>query len=135
MHGDAESRVSTAYSVESLVSHPLKKPVLVVNSVRLATHSGVTTSEPGYRPRCWPGRFLTVRDCSSFFPLFLPQPVYTLDCPLAAAKAIQGLRAVFDETYPDPVRVVSIGVPVSELLDDPSGPAGSLTSVEFCGGT
>uniref|UniRef100_A0A8I3RTW3 Alanine--tRNA ligase n=2 Tax=Canis lupus familiaris TaxID=9615 RepID=A0A8I3RTW3_CANLF len=63
------------------------------------------------------------------------KPVYTQDCPLAAAKAIQGLRAVFDETYPDPVRVVSIGVPVSELLEDPSGPAGSLTSVEFCGGT
>ncbi|KAK2498483.1 hypothetical protein MC885_002150 [Smutsia gigantea] len=63
------------------------------------------------------------------------RPVYTQDCPLAAAKAIQGLRAVFDETYPDPVRVVSIGVPVSELLADPSGPAGSLTSVEFCGGT
>ncbi|XP_074957958.1 alanine--tRNA ligase, cytoplasmic [Phalacrocorax aristotelis] len=61
--------------------------------------------------------------------------VYTRDCPLAAAKAIQGLRAVFDETYPDPVRVVSIGIPVEELLTDPSGPAGSITSVEFCGGT
>ncbi|MCV4820484.1 hypothetical protein OFM15_30855, partial [Escherichia coli] len=35
------------------------------------------------------------------------KPVYTLDCPLAAAKAIQGLRAVFDETYPDPVRALS----------------------------
>ncbi|XP_074055495.1 alanine--tRNA ligase, cytoplasmic [Macrotis lagotis] len=63
------------------------------------------------------------------------KPVYAQDCPLAAAKAIQGLRAVFDETYPDPVRVVSIGIPVAKLLDDPSGPAGSLTSVEFCGGT
>ncbi|KAG8562405.1 hypothetical protein GDO81_015665 [Engystomops pustulosus] len=61
--------------------------------------------------------------------------VYALDCPLAAAKAIQGLRAVFDETYPDPVRVVSVGIPVEDLLADPSGPAGSVTSIEFCGGT
>ncbi|KAM5126207.1 alanine--tRNA ligase, cytoplasmic [Mantella aurantiaca] len=61
--------------------------------------------------------------------------VYALDCSLAAAKSIQGLRAVFDETYPDPVRVVSVGIPVEDLLADPSGPAGSLTSVEFCGGT
>ncbi|CAG5958455.1 unnamed protein product [Menidia menidia] len=63
------------------------------------------------------------------------KPVYAMDAPLAAAKAIQGLRAVFDETYPDPVRVVSIGVPVQELLDDPSSAAGALTSIEFCGGT
>lgn len=63
------------------------------------------------------------------------KPVYALEAPLAAAKAIQGLRAVFDETYPDPVRVVSIGIPVQDLLDDPSSAAGSLTSIEFCGGT
>ncbi|KAM9301837.1 alanine--tRNA ligase, cytoplasmic [Gastrophryne carolinensis] len=61
--------------------------------------------------------------------------VYAMDCALAAAKAIQGLRAVFDETYPDPVRVVSVGIPVEDLLADPSGPAGAVTSVEFCGGT
>ncbi|MGH0133159.1 UNVERIFIED_CONTAM: hypothetical protein FKN15_061309 [Acipenser sinensis] len=62
-------------------------------------------------------------------------PVYAMEAPLAAAKAIQGLRAVFDETYPDPVRVVSIGIPVQDLLADPSGAAGALASIEFCGGT
>nr|XP_046250059.1 alanine--tRNA ligase, cytoplasmic [Scatophagus argus] len=61
--------------------------------------------------------------------------VYAMEAPLAQAKAIQGLRAVFDETYPDPVRVVSIGVPVEDLLKDPDSAAGSLTSIEFCGGT
>ncbi|XP_013926747.1 PREDICTED: alanine--tRNA ligase, cytoplasmic-like, partial [Thamnophis sirtalis] len=61
--------------------------------------------------------------------------VYAKECPLAAAKAIQGLRAVFDETYPDPVRVVSIGIPVDDMLNDPSSAAGAVTSVEFCGGT
>ncbi|KAI1890024.1 hypothetical protein AGOR_G00168960 [Albula goreensis] len=63
------------------------------------------------------------------------KPVYAMEAPLAAAKAIQGLRAVFDETYPDPVRVVSIGIPVQDLLADPNSTAGSLTSIEFCGGT
>ncbi|XP_028814155.1 alanine--tRNA ligase, cytoplasmic-like isoform X1 [Denticeps clupeoides] len=63
------------------------------------------------------------------------KPVYAMEAPLAEAKAIQGLRAVFDETYPDPVRVVSIGIPVTDLLADPNGAAGSLTSIEFCGGT
>lgn len=61
--------------------------------------------------------------------------MYALDAPLAKAKAIQGLRAVFDETYPDPVRVVSIGIPVETLLENPESTAGSLTSIEFCGGT
>uniref|UniRef100_A0A3P9NGQ6 alanine--tRNA ligase n=1 Tax=Poecilia reticulata TaxID=8081 RepID=A0A3P9NGQ6_POERE len=44
------------------------------------------------------------------------QDVHTLEVPLRLAGAIQGLRTV-DEVYPDPVRVVSLGVPVSELLD------------------
>jgi len=63
------------------------------------------------------------------------QAIYAKDAPLAVAKTIQGLRAVFDETYPDPVRVVAVGVPVEQLEADPSDPVGGTTSVEFCGGT
>ncbi|RWS11029.1 alanine--tRNA ligase: cytoplasmic-like protein, partial [Dinothrombium tinctorium] len=63
------------------------------------------------------------------------EEVFAKDATLAEAKAIKGLRAVFDETYPDPVRVVSIGIPVEDLLSDPDGPGGLSTSVEFCGGT
>ncbi|KAG8196408.1 hypothetical protein JTE90_009042 [Oedothorax gibbosus] len=63
------------------------------------------------------------------------EEVYAKDAPLPNAKAVQGLRAVFGEVYPDPVRVVSIGIPVENLLSDPSGPGGTVTSVEFCGGT
>lgn len=61
--------------------------------------------------------------------------VYAKDTSLGVAKTIRGLRAVFEETYPDPVRVVSIGIPVEDLEKDPFGPAGDDTSIEFCGGT
>lgn len=61
--------------------------------------------------------------------------VYTMVTPLADAKAIHSLRAVFGETYPDPVRVVSIGVPVADLVADPLNEVWSALSVEFCGGT
>ena len=61
--------------------------------------------------------------------------VHAAEAPLATAKSISGVRAVFGETYPDPVRVVSIGAPVASLVADPSRADWSEQSVEFCGGT
>ncbi len=48
-----------------------------------------------------------------------PRAVYKKEVPLAQAKAINGLRAVFGEVYPDPVRVVSVGRAVEELVASP----------------
>lgn len=61
-------------------------------------------------------------------------PVYYQTVPLDAAMKIKGLRAMFGETYPDPVRVVSVGQVINELLTE-GNEAGIKTSVEFCGGT
>lgn len=62
-------------------------------------------------------------------------PVYTKIVSLADAKKIKGLRAVFGEVYPDPVRVVSVGRPVEELLAHPDKADWVSLSIEFCGGT
>ncbi len=61
--------------------------------------------------------------------------VHHASVPLEAARRIHGVRAVFGERYPDPVRVVSIGVPVDRLLADPGRAEWAQYSVEFCGGT
>ncbi|CAN0369727.1 unnamed protein product [Scytosiphon promiscuus] len=62
-------------------------------------------------------------------------PLVSQVLPLSEAKSIYGLRAVFGEVYPDPVRVVSVGFPVDEMAKDPSREEWATSSVEFCGGT
>lgn len=61
--------------------------------------------------------------------------VYWQNCPLGDAQGINGLRAVFGEKYPDPVRVVSVGPEINKMLADKVTPFGRQASVEFCGGT
>ncbi|NXD14594.1 SYAM protein, partial [Nothocercus nigrocapillus] len=59
--------------------------------------------------------------------------VHMAEVPLTLARRVQGLRSV-DEEYPDPVRIVSLGVPVESVLIHNSK-AAMHTSVELCCGT
>ncbi|HEX8325562.1 MAG TPA: alanine--tRNA ligase [Tepidisphaeraceae bacterium] len=64
-----------------------------------------------------------------------PLKVYTAEVPQEQALKINGLRAVFGEKYPPMVRVVSVGVPVEQLLAEPANEKWLNYSIEFCGGT
>ncbi|XP_070274596.1 alanine--tRNA ligase, mitochondrial isoform X2 [Myotis yumanensis] len=61
------------------------------------------------------------------------EAVYMEEVALAHTAHVPGLRCL-DEVYPDPVRVVSVGVPVAQALD-PASQAALQTSVELCCGT
>lgn len=61
--------------------------------------------------------------------------VYSKEMDLKTAQKIPGLRAVFGESYPDPVRVVTLEYDVADIAADVENPKWRNTSVEFCGGT
>ena len=61
--------------------------------------------------------------------------VHAAEMPLDSAMKITGVRAVFGERYPDPVRVVSIGAASADLVERPEDPRWMNHSIEFCGGT
>ncbi len=61
--------------------------------------------------------------------------VFSKELSLPLAQRIPGLRAVFGEAYPDPVRVVSLEYDVDEIAQDVENPKWRSASIEFCGGT
>jgi len=54
---------------------------------------------------------------------------------LEQAREIEGLRAVFGETYPNPVRVICDGPSIDDVLKDPKNVAWRNYSIELCCGT
>ena len=62
------------------------------------------------------------------------ESVEARELELAIGQSFTGVRAVFGETYPDPVRVVSIGASLDALCAAPGGDW-MAASIEFCGGT
>mmetsp|Transcript_9228 Transcript_9228/g.20595 ORF Transcript_9228/g.20595 Transcript_9228/m.20595 type:complete len:991 (-) Transcript_9228:84-3056(-) len=63
------------------------------------------------------------------------QRICTQEVALEKTKSIIGLRAVFGEHYPDPVRVVTVGPEVNDVLSKTDVRWGYDHSIEFCGGT
>ncbi|SPO26133.1 probable ALA1 - alanyl-tRNA synthetase, cytosolic [Ustilago trichophora] len=61
--------------------------------------------------------------------------VYSKEMSLEVAQKIPGLRAVFGEAYPNPVRVVTLEYDLDTIAGDLENPKWRGTSVEFCGGT
>ena len=61
--------------------------------------------------------------------------VFSKELDVSTARKIPGLRAVFGETYPDPVRVVSLEFDVEDIAKDAENHQWRQTSIEFCGGT
>lgn len=61
--------------------------------------------------------------------------VYARDMALDEAQKINGLRAVFGESYPNPVRVVALEFTIDDIAADPTNDKWRATSIEFCGGT
>ncbi len=60
--------------------------------------------------------------------IYADLPVTPTVMPLEEAKKLPGVRAVFGEKYPDPVRVLLVGAKKPQEVT-------SENSVEFCGGT
>ncbi|CBZ55681.1 hypothetical protein NCLIV_061050 [Neospora caninum Liverpool] len=73
-----------------------------------------------------------VKDC-----IARERPVHYREIALEQAMKIPGLRAVFGEVYPDPVRVVSVGSPIEDLVELAVSGKGEtpFASIELCGGT
>lgn len=62
-------------------------------------------------------------------------PVFAQQSPLETVKSLPGLRSLVGENYPDPVRVITVGHTLEDIVAGKPGASALEVSVEFCGGT
>jgi alanyl-tRNA synthetase len=123
------------HTATHLINYALRK---VLGSV--SDQKGSAVSDTGFRFDYSTNRGLSVEEIAEVDTIvnhFIHEkvPVNKEEQPLHIAKSFAGVRAMFGETYPDPVRVVAVGPTISELVSDPSREEWTQTSIEFCGGT
>jgi alanyl-tRNA synthetase len=142
---DRRALVAPNHTLTHVLNFALRKALLPEGCDVSST--GVTVEQKGSLVDCDKMRFdfswngaLTAEQVAAVEAEVISQvtsklPVFAEAVPLADATQISSLRAVFGEKYPDPVRVVSVGVSVPTLLADPTNEEWKKYSIEFCGGT
>jgi len=151
--GDLQGELKVGDSVELLVDFARRKPVMSNHTAtHLVNHAlrgklGSTVDQKGSLVLPDRLRFdfshnkplsaeeLAAVDASVQEVIGKDLKVSTKEVSLKQALEIEGIRAVFGEIYPDPVRVVCVGPSIEELLAEPKNPDWQNFAIELCGGT
>ena len=137
---ERRDKVAPNHTMTHVLNHALREVLTKEDSSAVIDQKGSLVDEMKLRFDFSWGKALTVAQCKAVEDLVTENieakhVVHAEVVPLAAASEIGALRAVFGERYPDPVRVISVGAAIPDLLAAPKDEKWNTYSIEFCGGT